>query len=322
MKKKIAYFLVLLLASCGLYAQQDAQYTQYMYNTISINPAYAGSRGILSIAALHRSQWTGIDGAPVTQTINLHAPMGRLRNMGYGLSIVNDKIGIVSETHFDIDFSYTIETSYNSKLSFGIKGGGHLLDIRFSELNQDPNGGQDLLLAADIKNKFSPNVGVGMYFHMDNFYAGLSIPNLLETEHYDRSFKNSNEINNGGKASYLASERMNYYFISGYVFDINDNLQFKPAVLGKMVAGAPIQVDASATFLYNKKMSMGVAYRFGSAYSVLAGFQVSDALMVGLAHDREISELGNTKYSGGSYEIFVRLEFIRYLDRILTPRFF
>lgn len=320
MFRSLSFFLVFLLASSAIYGQLDAQYTQYMYNTISVNPAYAGSRGVLSIAALHRSQWTRIDGAPITQTLNVHAPLGRLKNMGYGLSIVNDKIGIVSETTFNVDFSYTIETSYNSKLSFGIKGGGHLLDIRFSDLNQNPSGGQDLLLAADINNKFSPNIGVGVYFRTDNFYAGLSVPSLLETEHFDKNYSSS--INNNGGSSYLASERMNFYFISGYVFDINDDLKFKPAVLTKFVRGVPLQVDASATFLYNNSLSLGAAYRFGSAFSFLAGFQVSDSLMIGLAHDREISEFMNTKYTGGSYEVFIRLEFIRALDRILTPRFF
>ena len=146
-------FLFLLFVGARINAQQDAQYTQYMYNTVSVNPAYAGSRGHMSIAALHRSQWIGLDGAPQTQTLNLHSPIG-YRGVGMGFSIVNDKIGPTSETNFDIDFSYTIYTSTEGRLSFGLKASAHLLDIRFSELNQYA---PDQTLEQDIDNRFSPN---------------------------------------------------------------------------------------------------------------------------------------------------------------------
>ena len=163
-----------LVFFCGgtLFAQQDAQYTQYMYNTASVNPGYAGSRGHLSIAALHRSQWVGLDGAPVTQTLNLHSPIG-YRGVGLGLSIVNDKIGPTSETYADIDFSYTLHLSTEARLSFGFKASAHLLDIRYSELNQIA---PDNTLSQDIDNKFSPNFGAGVYYHNEKFYLGLSVP--------------------------------------------------------------------------------------------------------------------------------------------------
>lgn len=185
--KKFIIIVVLLIASLtAVNAQQDAQYTQYMYNTIAINPAYAGSRGVMSIAALHRSQWVGLDGAPTTQTLNLHAPTGK--RVGLGLSIVNDEIGngTSQQTYFDGAFSYTIPTGTNGKLSFGLKAGGHLLNIDFSKLSgfseeQGSNGFQS------IDKKFSPNFGAGVYFHSNKFYAGLSVPNFLETEHFDSS---------------------------------------------------------------------------------------------------------------------------------------
>ncbi|MGB5652809.1 MAG: type IX secretion system membrane protein PorP/SprF, partial [Robiginitalea sp.] len=169
----------------GVWAQQDAQYTQYMYNTVSINPAYAGSRGHLSIAGLHRSQWVGLDGAPKTQTLNLHSPVG-YRGVGLGFSVVNDQIGPTSETYFDADFSYTLQLSRESRLSFGLKASAHLLDIRFSELTLDPNN-PDFTLQQDIQNRFSPNVGAGVYYHTEQFYAGISVPRFLETTHFDES---------------------------------------------------------------------------------------------------------------------------------------
>ncbi|MBO0591033.1 type IX secretion system membrane protein PorP/SprF, partial [Cellulophaga sp. E16_2] len=282
MKKYLIIALFVFAATTTLSAQQDAQYTQYMYNTISVNPAYAGSRGVLSIAALHRSQWVGLDGAPTTQTLNIHAPVSR--RIGLGLSIVNDEIGngTNQDTYFDAAFSYTIPTSEEGKLSFGLKAGGHFLNIDFSKLR---NYGAESNLP-NVDNKFSPNFGAGVYYHTDNFYTGLSVPNFLQTEHFDSAGTNS--------SSFLAEERLNIYFITGYVFDLNPNLKFKPAGLLKAVKGAPLQVDISANFLINDKFSVGAAYRWDAAVSLLAGFQISEQLMLGLAYDKETTDLGAT----------------------------
>ncbi len=307
MKKKILS-IVFVFVTVFCFAQQDAQYTQYMYNTISINPAYAGSRGVASITGLHRSQWVGLEGAPVTQTLNLHSPIGLYKNMGLGLSIVNDQIGPTQETYFDIDFSYTINTSETAKLSFGLKAGGHLLNVDFNELNQKYS--DDPLTQANIDNRFSPNIGAGIYFHTDKFYVGLSAPNLLETKHFDES--SLSEV----------QEDIHYYFITGYVFDLNPSIKFKPALLTKAVFGAPLQVDLSANFLIQEKFILGAAYRWDAAVSGLAGFQISRALMVGLAYDREITELGNAVFNNGSFEVLLRFELFSSADRIITPRFF
>lgn len=311
--KKILLSLILTFAVLGtITAQQDAQYTQYMYNTLSINPAYAGSRGALSIAALHRSQWVGLDGAPTTQTLNLSTPVGK--NVGLGFSVVNDEIGnrTSQETYFDAAFSYTVLIGNEGKLSFGIKAGGHLLNIDFSQLagfvdEQSSNG------FPNIDKKFSPNFGAGVYYHNENFYAGLSIPNFLETEHFDSS---------GNSSSFLAQERMNWYLITGYVFDLNSDLKFKPAVLFKAVEGAPLQADISTSLLFSNKFSIGLAYRWDAAVSALAGFQISKKLMLGLAYDREITELGNSAFNDGSFEVFLRFELLTKYKKTLTSRFF
>ena len=218
---------VVLFFPAEVQAQQDAQYTQYMYNTVSVNPGYAGSRGHLSIAALHRSQWIGLDGAPKTQTLNIHSPIGH-NGVGMGMSIVNDEIGPTSETYFDVDFSYTVKTSDEGKLSFGLKASAHLLDIRFSELNQYA---PDATLEQDIDNKFSPNLGAGIYYHTNKFYAGLSVPRFLQTSHFEESSLST------------AKEQLNFYLITGYVFDLNTDLKFKPTILSKLVQGAPLQIS-------------------------------------------------------------------------------
>jgi type IX secretion system PorP/SprF family membrane protein len=298
------------------YAQQDAQYTQYMYNTISVNPAYAGSREVMSIMGLHRSQWVGLDGAPRTQTLTINTPIGSKDRIGLGLSIVNDEIGPTDETYFDIDFSYTIPTSEEGKLSFGVKAGGHLLNIDFQKLSRFNNN--DGLFETNIDNKFSPNVGVGLYYHTNKFYLGLSAPNLLETDHFDESTTSSSSTS----VSFLAEERINYYLISGYVFDLSSDVKFKPAVLGKLVFGAPLQVDISANFLLYDRLTLGAAYRWSAALSGMVGFQISDALMIGFAYDRETTELGQTQFNDGSYEVMLRFELFKKYNRMLTPRFF
>ncbi|SHJ95997.1 type IX secretion system membrane protein, PorP/SprF family [Maribacter aquivivus] len=301
--------LILTVVLCG-YAQQDAQYTQYMYNTISVNPAYAGSRGVLSIAALHRSQWVGLDGAPTTQTLNFHTPVSD--HVGLGLSVVNDEIGngTNQDTYIDAAFSYTVNTSEEGKLSFGLKAGGHLFNVDFTKLR---NYGAETNLP-NIDNKFSPNFGAGIYYHTDQFYAGLSVPNFLQTEHFDSSDTNSSSL--------IAQERMNFYLITGYVFDLKNNVKFKPAALIKAVKGAPLQVDLSANFLFNDKFSLGAAYRWDAALSALFGFQLNDQLMLGLAYDKETTDLGATRFNDGSFEIMLRYEFLNKYKRVITPRFF
>ncbi len=309
MKKYIALFILIILSTEVAKAQQDPQYTQYMYNTIVVNPAYAGSRGVLSMAALYRTQWVGLDGAPNTFTLNLNTPVSE--RVGVGLSVINDEIGegTNQETYIDASFSYTVPTSETGKLSFGVKAGGHFLNVDFSKLanfGAEPN-------LPNIDRKFSPNFGAGIYYHTDTFYAGLSVPNFLQTEHFDES---------GLSSSFLAQERINWYLITGYVFDLNPSLKFKPALLVKAVKGAPLQADLSANFMLNNKFTLGAAYRWDAAVSALFGFQLTDQLMLGLAYDRETTRLGNASFNDGSFEVLLRYELLTKYKKVITPRFF
>ena len=314
-RKSLLVTVLIVLSVCTeVYAQQDAEYTQYMYNTMSVNPAYAGSRGQLSIAGLYRSQWVGLEGAPKTQTLNLHSPIRNSR-LGYGISIINDNIGdgVVQETQLDAVLSYTVDVSLEGKLSFGLKLGGNMLSLDFNGLN---NFDSENIQGENIDNKFSPNFGVGVYYHTNKFYAGLSAPNMVETEYFDNSQRDSNSV------QFLSKERMNFYLITGYVFDLNNNFKFKPAVLTKVVGGAPLQIDLSASFLFNDMFSFGAAYRWDAALSGMLGFQISDQLMIGLAYDRETTELGGTQFNDGSFEVFLRFELVKAFQRMVSPRFF
>ncbi|MCT4699034.1 PorP/SprF family type IX secretion system membrane protein [Tenacibaculum haliotis] len=307
--KNIFLTLVLIITSVFCtdgFAQQDAQYTQYMYNTIGINPAYAGQRGALSILALHRSQWVGLDGAPKTQTLSVHSPIGVSQQLGLGLSIINDKIGPTQETTISADFSYTIPVSENGNLSFGLKGTAHLLNVDYNKLNIYNPG--DNLLNENI-NEFSPNVGLGLYYrHADTWYLGFSVPSLLETDHLDNQSLSTSK------------ERMNFYLTGGYVFNLSENTKFKPAFLTKAVSGAPLQVDLSANFMLHEKFILGTAYRWSAAFSGMLGFQVNDQFLVGFAYDRETTELGNAQFNDGSFELFLRFE-LQKIGKIFSPRF-
>jgi len=312
MKGIIPKILFLFLTMQFCFGQQDAQFTQYMYNTLTVNPGYAGSRDILGVSLLHRSQWVGMDGAPSTQTFTIQSPYKN--KMGIGFSIVHDEIGnnTNQNTSFDLAFSYGIPISRNYELSFGLSAGGHLLNIDFNKL-RNYSASLAPSVEQELYKKFSPNIGAGVYLHSNKFYIGLSAPSLLETEHFQ---------NPDDKGSVIASERMNFYLISGYVFNLNPSLKFKPAYLLKAVLGAPLQVDLSANFLLNEKFTLGAAYRLDAAVSALFGFQMNRQFMLGLAYDREVSSLGGSQFNDGSFEIFLRYEFFKNNKIDLTPRFF
>lgn len=288
--------------------QQDSQYTQYMYNTQTVNPAYAGNRGVLNFTGLYRTQWVGINGAPETMDFSVNSPVSD--RVGLGLSFFNDEIGISTENNIAVDFSYTLQmNSEDLYLSFGIKGGLNVLDVDYSKLN--PNDVTDPAFNPinNIDNQLSPVIGLGIYLrNKDKWYVGLSTPSLLETDHYDEVTISS------------AKEKMHFYLIGGYVFDLTPDWKFKPAFLLKAVEGSPLAADVSANFLYANKLTLGAAYRWDSALSGLLGFQVTDNIMLGYAYDYELTDINN--YSSGSHEIFIRFELGGKNLGIVNPRFF
>jgi len=303
MKTKILIFTLILTCFTG-FAQQDAQFTQYMYNTININPAYAGSRGVMSVFGLHRTQWVGFDGAPTTNAFSLNTPINN-SNIGIGLSVVSDKIGPIKDNTLSADVSYTIPTSETYKLSFGIKASANMFNLDTSLLNpanaNDPN-------LQNFNNEISPNFGAGIYLHSDKLYLGVSVPNFLQDSKY-----NDNAVA-------VFQERMNFYFIGGYVFDLSQSVKFKPAILTKAVTGSPLQVDTSANFLFFDKLMLGGAYRWSAAFSAMAGFQITDGLFIGYSYDMETTELKN--YNSGSHEVFLRFELFSKVSKMVSPRFF
>ena len=306
MKKYLSLLILLMLGTLGANAQQESQYTQYMYNTMTINPAYTGTRGVPSIFGLYRTQWVGLDGAPETANFSIESPINE-QGQGMGLSVTNDPIGPSTTTNLAVNYSYPIQLSADVKMSLGLSGSLNFMSVDYNKLSiYDPN---DPYLSG-VLSKTSPNVGAGIYFHSnDKWYAGISVPQILETKFYD-DVKES-----------VASKSMHFYAMGGYVFDLNENLKFKPAAMVKMVQGAPLAVDLSANFLFNEKFTLGAAYRWNAAVSLLAGFQVTPGMSVGYAYDYDTMNLG--KYNSGSHEIFLRFDlFTGTKYRLVTPRFF
>ncbi|MEA9414770.1 type IX secretion system membrane protein PorP/SprF [Flavobacterium sp. PL02] len=305
--KKIFYIVtIVLLGIFDASAQQESQYTQYMYNTMTFNPGYTGSRDLVSAMGLYRTQWVGLDGAPKTMNFSIQSPLGYHGN-GIGLNVVSDEIGPTKNTGVMLNYAYTIMGNNGDlKVSFGISGGFDNFVVDYSKLNIK-NAEDPYLMGKE--SQFSPNVGAGVYVHTYNWYVGVSVPKLLKTDFFD------------DVSSSVYTTKSHFYGIAGYVFDINPYLRFKPAVLAKFVSGAPIAVDVSANFLINNKFTIGAAYRVDASVSGLAGFQVTDGIQVGYAYDYETTNLGN--YNSGSHEFFLRFDlFNKSNKRMINPRFF
>ncbi len=285
-------------------AQQLPQFTQYMYNTISINPAYAGSRETLSVVGLHRSQWVGLEGGPTTQTLSVHSPL-RNDKIGLGFSFINDELGFQNFSYLYGDFSYTIRVSEKSELAFGLKAGftSYSLDadFRLSESN-DP-------VIFGYQDRWKPNIGTGVYWHSERWYLGLSAPRILNTDY------------TGGE-EFQSLERISYYFTGGYVFDLSENTKFKPAMLLKATNGAPLSFDITANFLFYEKFWVGGSYRINElaqAVGGIADFQVSKQLRIGYAYEYPLSEL--SAYTSGTHEVLLMFEIFK-SKRIKSPRYF
>jgi type IX secretion system PorP/SprF family membrane protein len=257
----------------------------------------------MSIFGLHRTQWVGLDGAPVTNALSFNTPINN-SNIGIGLSAINDRIGPTVENTLSVDVSYTVQTSETYKLSFGVKGTGNFFNLDASKLNPLVDNDPSLV----NYNKFSPNVGAGVYLHSDKSYIGVSVPNFIQSNRYD-----SDNVA-------IFKERINYYLIAGHVFDLNPNIKFKPALLTKLVTGSPLQVDVSGNFMFYEKFVIGAAYRWDAAVSALAGFQITDGLYIGYGYDMETTKL--RKYNSGSHEVFLRFELFNNYNKIISPRFF
>ncbi|TND01978.1 MAG: hypothetical protein FD123_4129 [Bacteroidetes bacterium] len=308
---KIISASVLVLGSLTVHAQQIPMYTHYMYNTLVINPGYAGSREALTVTALHRSQWVDFKGAPMTQTLTMHAPL-KSKHIGIGLSASNDKIGPTNNTSVFADFAYIMMLTEKSKLALGLSAGANIFQARLNTLQLDQQ--TDPVFQNDISNHVTPNFGFGAYYYMERFYAGISTPNLLQNSY--------SEIQQTGNNTLIGKEQRHYFFIAGAMLNMTDNLAFKPTTLVKVTAAAPVQVDFTASFVIAKKLLLGAMYRTGDAFGGLVGLGITEQFHLGYSFDWSYG-LKTAKYNQGSHEIVLRYDFIFFDKRqIHSPRHF
>lgn len=292
--------MVLLLGAQKTLAQQDPQYTQYMYNMNVINPAYAGSKESLSVGVLYREQWSGVEGAPQTFTFNAHTPLGN--GLGVGLSAINDQIGPTEETNAFVDLSYTFDVGTDAKLAFGIKAGATFHTSGFTErYYRDP---MDSAFQDDVDETY-PSVGAGLLYYTEKFYVGLSMPNFLNSTHIDREGRS------------FGAEQKHYFVTAGYVFDLNSFIKFKPSTLIKSELSSEISFDVNANFLFYDRFEVGGSYRYEDAFSALASVRATDWVQIGVAYDATTSSLDEP-----SYEAFVIFDINFKKKTYVSPRYF
>jgi type IX secretion system PorP/SprF family membrane protein len=302
MYKKLILIIFCLGNIC--FAQQESLYTQYMYNTLIVNPAYTGSSNNIEAFALHRNQWIGIEGAPKTNNFAFSLPINE-SNFAIGLNFINDAIGPTNSNDVSISAAYHLPISENYKLAFGLQ-----TSIKFFDFDQNKLNIYDL---SDIKlQNFSqstqPNIGSGLYLYSNQFYFGLSVPCFLQTSFYD-----DNAIN-------VFQNKMNWYAITGYVFNFNSNIKAKPTILFKNVSGAPYQLDLSFNLLFYEKLTTGIAYRLNASWNAMASFQISSQFLFGYGYDLQNTRLEN--YNSGTHEIFLKYTFQSKQKKVFNPRFF
>ncbi|WP_299058543.1 type IX secretion system membrane protein PorP/SprF [uncultured Polaribacter sp.] len=309
MKNQLFFYFLCMLASLS-WSQQEVQYTQYMYNMSVVNPAYVTDNpGVLNLGLIYRQQWVGIDGAPASGSFFAHTPLGN--NIEVGLTLQTDQIGnVIKEHNFNVDFAYKIDLSYTSKLSFGLKAGVNLFNTDFSGFNlQSGQFSSDPSFSENINNNFI-NIGAGAFYFSDNFYVGLSVPNLINTKYLSKT--------NG---LYEIEEERHYFFTTGYVFEVNEMLRLKPSILTKAVVGAPLIVDMNVNALYNDRVEFGLGYRLNDAFIAMFNIKVNDKLRIGYSYDYTSTNL-NT-FSNGSHELFLIYDlnvFSKGFNK--SPRFF
>lgn len=292
--KKIVLIIGFLLFIVKASAQQDPEYTHYMYNMNVVNPAYAtGTQAMLDLGVLYRSQWAGMEGAPKTFNFFGHIPLTKKVEMG--VSIISDDIGdgAKKEDNFYADFAYVLDLNNKAKLSLGLKAGFTSFKTNFNGFVFESGDSSTDMAFAENVNEVFPNIGVGAYYFTDNYYLGLSAPNLLSSKHIEeRSGINA-----------FGSEKIHMFFTGGYVFDLSETLKLKPAFMTKIVEGSAVSLDLSANILFNEKFELGAAYRWDDAVSALMNIKVSPSISVGYAYDYTTSNLG--QFNSGTHEIFM-----------------
>jgi type IX secretion system PorP/SprF family membrane protein len=299
----LGFWLICLLAATQAQGQQHVMFTQYMFNGLALNPAYAGSHDGLSLTALGRKQWTGLEGAPSTQTFSAHSPL-RQEKVGLGLLVLHDQIGVTNQTGVYGSYAYRLQFPERGTLSMGLQAGVNHFNSRFSRVSvSDPTfAGQDV-------SEWQPSFGFGLYYHTRRFYAGASIPQF-----------NQNIFTRNKDWQYLNQVR-HYFITAGYVLDLNESLKLKPNVLIKAVEGAPVELDLNANLLIKEVLWVGASWRSFDSVDALFQLQLTPKLQFGYAYDF-ITSSEMRRVNSGSHELMINYRLGASGSKIITPRYF
>ncbi|HZK62176.1 MAG TPA: type IX secretion system membrane protein PorP/SprF [Anaerovoracaceae bacterium] len=306
--KRATLAMLMIMGSLLSKGQQDPMYTQYIFNLQTVNPAYVGYWQTMGLTAISRNQWVGLNGHPTTQTFSFQTPL-RSQNVGIGFNVVLDKIGLEKRLSLSFDYSYKVLLSENTSLRFGLKGGFTNYSHNLTEYVQYPDNQSDPLFQATIDSKFMPNVGVGLFLSSPKYFLSLSLPEIIENSYQ------SNASNYSSK-----SELRHLFFAGGMMFNLSENVKFKPTFMTRMVTGSPFQYDLSANFLLAEKFWVGGMYRSGDAFGAIAQWIINKKLRLGYAYDFTTSDLRN--YQNGVHEIMISFEFVYAKHIIISPRYF
>ena len=305
-----------MLTSMGAIAQQDAQYTQWMFNKLSINPGYAVSSDYAFVSCLHRSQWVGLEGAPVSQSLNVRVPF-QGKNVGLGLSINHDIVGPTNSWQFSGIYAYRIDFANDHKLGIGLQGTVRNYRVKYSETTALQTGDGQLPTADE--SRMIPNFGLGLYYYTPKYYIGLSVPHLLQS---DLTFYYGQ-----GSNTDFSREEVHAFLMAGVVVDLNDAMKLKPSLLLKYVKDAPFDADIHASIIFYDTFWAGLTYRMGGignsvgeSLDVVLQLQLSRAIRLGFAYDFTLSKVKD--YSDGTFEVVLDYCLNPGNDKLTNPRFF
>lgn len=314
--KRLLFILSMLFAFQGLNAQQEAQFTQFMYNKLLINPAYAGARGVPSVTAIYRSQWVGFEGAPQSALASFNGPFLSPR-VGVGLTIQHTKIGLQRDFSGSLAYSYDVVAEEEVSLRIGLSGTLRSLGVAYDEAQ--PLDGGDPSVSNQRENDIYGNVGAGIYTTiMNRFYFGVSVPRLYSNV---IGFANPN-------ATILAKEYQHFYGMAGAIIPLSEDINLMPAVLLKYVQNAPFDADINLNLDIRQKFTAGLSYRMGGdgagdSVDLLAFWQATPQVGVGAAYDFTLSSLKD--YNAGSIEILLQADLKKASNgkkKMTNPRFF
>lgn len=301
--KNLKFILIVILSGTGIYAnaQQDPHFTQYFDNTLFYNPAYAGSRDMLNVTAIHREQWAGVDGRPRSTTLSIHSPLP-YESVGVGITAVNDMAGPIRQTIIAADISYSLRFKNKTKLSFGVKAGVNLLGFDRDKLY---NAGNPVSAMQQIENRANPNIGFGVLYHGPKFFFGVSTPKLIQNTYDGTDFN---------------KEKRHYFATLGYIFKLHEKWKLRPSAQFKITEGAPFSMDASLAAIYNNRLWFGALYRLDAALGAFVQVQISPRFKLGIASDFGTQKL--RQYNSGTFEVLLSYDFNFLKKGVYSPRYF